>query len=110
MQVSKYFQEGIQAAHQGAARFCRYKLESNILDFYKGYDSVCRSHQVMRFNSDPRGKSKQTYQDSPDLVYVGTLAQCEDKAVTLKQADRAGFFVVYSAEGKPYQYKAANEK
>lgn len=39
-----------------------------------------------------------------DPVYIGGVKQCQDRAVTLQQADRAGQYVIYDmTTGKPYQ-------
>lgn len=107
---SKYYQEGQESAHKGYARAPRYPQKEKAVEFLAGYDSIDRSHQVIRFASNPIGKSKSYFQSLPDVVYIGTLKQCEDKAITLKQSDRKSFYAVYTANGKPYIYKAANEK
>ncbi|QUL77390.1 hypothetical protein [Escherichia phage UPEC06] len=104
--VTKYFIEGQQAAQQGYSRVTRYKKEENKVEFFKGYDSVNRDAMVLRFESDPVGKPVTSYQASPQIVYVGTVKECNDKLITLKQSDRAGYFVVYTADGKPYQYES----
>lgn len=110
MKQSKYFIEGVQAAQAGMIRVCRYKQPENVTEFFSGYDSICRDYQVIRFTSNPRGKSLKAYRDNADVVFVGSLAQCEDKRLTLSQAERSAFFAVYSADGHVYRYKSFNEE
>lgn len=107
---SKYYQEGQDSAHKGYARAPRYPQREKAVEFLAGYDSVIKTHMVIRFESNPLGKSYYSYTTPPDIAYVGTLEQCEDKAITLKQSDRKSFYAVYDINGKPYIYKAANEK
>lgn len=109
MQQTKHFIEGTAAAHAGAIRACRYKQPGNLAEWLKGFDSVDRSHVVIRFPSNPLGKPLTTFQDSPDPVYIGNLNQCQDRAVSLSQADRAAFFAVYLADGTAYQYKGIGD-
>lgn len=99
MQQTKYFIEGQTAAHAGAVRACRYKITANILEWFAGWDSVDRGYVVFKILPGYAGSV-----EGLDPVYVGSAKQCQDRAVTLQQADRAGRFVVYSAStGKPYQ-------
>lgn len=106
MQQTKYYIEGIQAAHSGAGRFCRYHKEENREQWHAGYDSVSREYFVMRFNVDPVGMPLNSFRERPDPVYVGTLKQCQDRAVTLELSDRAAFFAVYHANGIAYKYES----
>ncbi|QYC52632.1 hypothetical protein [Salmonella phage SSBI34] len=106
MQQTKYYIEGVQAAHNGAGRFCRYRKPENVEQWEAGYDSVERSHMVIRFNSKPTGKPLTAYQERPDPVYMGTLRQCQDRAVSLSIADRLAYFEVYTKDGEKYEYQS----
>lgn len=100
MQHTKYFIEGIAAAHAGQIRAPRYRVEANRLEWFAGFDSVDRGYAVFKILPDPGPVSL----GDLDPVYVGSVKQCQDRAVTLQQADRAGRYVIYSAKtGKPYQ-------
>lgn len=100
MQQTKYFIEGVTAAHAGSVRACRYNKEGNRLEWFAGFDSVDRGHAVFKILPGPGPVSL----GDLDPVYVGSVKQCQDRAVTLQQADRAGRYVIYSAKtGKPYQ-------
>jgi hypothetical protein len=105
-QQTKYFIEGVQAAASGLGPVSRYKKPENIAEFMKGYESVSRDAMVLRFESNPVGKSKNSYSEAPDVVYVGTVKQCNDRLVMLQQKDRSGFFKVYTNDGKPYEYES----
>lgn len=100
MQQTKYFIEGIAAAHAGQIRAPRYRVEANRLEWLAGYDSVDRGYAVFKILPGPGAV---TLADL-DPAYVGSVKQCQDRAVTLQQADRAGAYVIYSLDtGKPYQ-------
>lgn len=100
MQQTKYFIEGTAAAHAGSVRACRYNKEANRLQWFAGFDSVDRAHALFKILP---GVGPVTLVDL-DPVYIGSVKQCQDRAVTLQQADRAGRYVVYDmARGKPYQ-------
>ncbi|ARB11599.1 hypothetical protein CB7_125 [Pectobacterium phage vB_PatM_CB7] len=100
MQHTKYFVEGIAAAHAGSIRATRYKVAANVLGWFAGFDSVDRSYAVFKILP---GVGRVTLSDL-DPVYVGSLKQCQDRALSLQQADRAGRFVIYDhVTGKPYQ-------
>lgn len=100
MQQSKYFIEGTAAAHAGSVRACRYNKEENRAAWLAGFDSVDRGYALFKILP---GVGPVTLADL-DPVYIGGVNQCQDRAVTLQQADRAGRFVVYDmATGKPYQ-------
>lgn len=100
MQHTKYFIEGKQAAHGGQVRACRYKVAANIREWLAGWDSVDRSYAVFKILP---GVGVIKLADL-DPVYIGGVKQCQDRAVTLQQADRAGQYVIYDlTTGKPYQ-------
>lgn len=107
MQHTKYFIEGQEAAHNGSIRVCRYNSDVNQGEWLAGYDSVSRNYAVFKILPSP---GPVTIADL-DPAYVGNLSQCEAKAVTLKNKDRQGNYVVYNLiEGKPYVYKGLDEK
>lgn len=98
MQQTKYFIEGNAAAHAGQIRACRYNKEENRREWFAGFDSADRDFAVFKILPGP-GAVKLA-----DPVYIGGVKQCQDRAVTLQQADRAGQYVIYDvATGKPYQ-------
>ncbi|AEZ66246.1 hypothetical protein EXT67_20580 [Pectobacterium atrosepticum] len=105
MQHTKYFVEGIAAAHAGSIRATRYKVAANVLEWFAGFDSVDRSYAVFKILP---GVGRVTLSDL-DPVYVGSLKQCQDRAFSIQQADRSGAYVIYDlSTGKPYQ--ATEEK
>ena len=109
MQQTKYFIEGMTAAHSGSGRYCRYKRAENICEWLAGFDSVDRSHMMIRFTVNEAGQVSDLQQ--PDPCYVGTLRQCQDRAVTLQRNDPKGAaYVVYNQNGKPYQYKGIGDQ
>lgn len=100
MQQTKYFIEGTAAAHAGQIRACRYNKEENRREWFAGFDSVDRGYAVFKILP---GVGAVKLSDL-DPVYIGGVKQCEDRAVTLQQADRAGRYVIYDmTTGKPYQ-------
>lgn len=100
MQHSKYFIEGIQSAHNASVRACRYNKNDNRLEWFKGYDSVDKSFAVFKVMYSP-GEIKD---NDLDPQYVGSLSQCNDRIMTLKQSDRQSIFVVYDMiKGTPYK-------
>lgn len=100
MQVTKFYIEGQQAARSGFVRACRYVKPENVEEFNKGYDSVDRSHSIL--SRSPRGVV--------EVHGVGSLAECQDRAVTLGTADRSRrYYVANTATGEEYIYKAFNE-
>lgn len=100
MQHTKYFIEGMDSAHAGQCRACRYNKEENRREWLAGFDSVDRGYAVFRVSP---GSGAVKLSDL-DPVYIGGVQQCQDRAVTLQQLDRAGHYVIYDiATGKPYQ-------
>lgn len=100
MQHTKYFIEGMNAAHAGSVRACRYNKEVNQVEWLSGYDSIDRNFALFKILPSP-GPVRLS---DLDPVYIGGVKQCQDRAVTLQQADRNGSYVVYNLEtGKPYQ-------
>ena len=100
MQATKYYIEGQQAARSGFVRTCRYVKPENVEEFNRGYDSVDRSHTIL--SRSPGG--------AVDVHGVGTLAECQDRAVTLGTADRTRrYYVANMATGEEVIYKAFNE-
>lgn len=100
MQHSKYFIEGQTAAHSGHIRAPRYNKEESRREWLAGFDSVARDFAVFKILP---GVGAVKLADL-DPVYIGGIKQCQDRAVTLHQADRAGRYVVYNlATGKPHQ-------
>lgn len=100
MQHTKYFIEGIDAAHAGSVRACRYNKEENRREWFAGFDSVDRSFAVVKILPGPGAVTLANL----DPVYIGDAKQCQDRAVTLQQADRNGQFVIYNlVTGKPHQ-------
>jgi len=88
------------AAPPGQIRACRYNKEENRREWFAGFDSVDRGYAVFKILPGP-GAVKLA---DLDPVYIGGVKQCQDRAVTLQQADRAGRYVIYDmATGKPYQ-------
>lgn len=100
MQHTKYFIEGMESAHAGSVRACRYNKEDNRAEWFAGFDSVDRDFALFKVLP---GAGAVTLADL-DPVYIGAVKQCQDRALTLQQADRAGRYVVYNlATGKPHQ-------
>lgn len=100
MQHSKYFIEGMAAAHNGSIRVTRYQRPENVEQWLAGYDSVDPSHALFKILP---GVGEIGMNDL-DPVYLGTAKECSDRLVTIKQTDRTGNYVVYDmATGKPYQ-------
>lgn len=100
MQQTKYFIEGMTAAHNGSIRVTRYQRPENIEQWLAGYDSVERSHALFKILPGA-GEIKM---NDLDPVFLGTAKQCTDRLVTIKQADRTGHYVIYDmSTGNPYQ-------
>lgn len=92
MQQTKYYIEGMQAAHNAQIRACRYQKENNRDEWFKGFDSVDKAYSVCKISLN---------EALP--VFVGNLNQCSDKALMLQSKDRGGCYVVYDNKThKPY--------
>lgn len=102
MQQTKYFIEGNAAAHAGSIRACRYNKEDNRREWFAGFESVGRDYVVFNVTRAPGGDKINP--SDLDPVYVGNLTQCQDRAATLQQSDRTGFYAIYDyVTGQPYQ-------
>jgi len=87
-------------AHGGSVRACRYNKEVNRLEWFAGFDSVDRDYALFKILP---GAGQVTLADL-DPAYIGSVKQCQDRAITLRLTDPSGRYVVYDmATGKPYR-------